>query len=332
MKIMTSAYRMIDVGEKPITRRVAIASGVITVGKEAFPRLRDRTLFKGDALALAEIAAVTGAKDASRQIALCHPLTLDQVRCLTELDEATFSVRATCIAVAHGRTGVEMEALSGVSAALLTIWDLTKSIEPDLLISDVKLLGKSGGKSGVWLNQSGTPQWVEDLISPPTPQVLEHRHVSIITLSDRAHRGEYPDLSGEQLTASITSYGANIASAWLIPDEADRLQAAIKEIMASPQPPDLIICTGGTGVAARDITPDTILALFDREIPGVGELLRSSGANFTPLSWASRAVGGVIGRTLVVTLPGSPRAVAEGMEALLPELLPHLIRIIRGES
>ena len=92
------------------------------------------------------------------------------------------------------------------------------------------------------------------------------------------------------------------------------------------------ITTGGTGISPRDYTPEALLPLFNKEIPGVGELLRSDGARYTPLSWSSRAVGGIMGNTLVITLPGNPAAVKEGLNALLPKLIPHLIRISNGEK
>ncbi|MBL0338759.1 MAG: hypothetical protein IPP67_06245 [Rhodospirillaceae bacterium] len=94
----------------------------------------------------------------------------------------------------------------------------------------------------------------------------------------------------------------------------------------------MIACTGGTGVSSRDVTPEALTALFDKEIPGVGELLRSDGAKHTALSWSSRSIAGTINKTLVITLPGNPSAVKEGMEVLLPILSPILIRIMRGEK
>jgi molybdenum cofactor synthesis domain-containing protein len=102
--------------------------------------------------------------------------------------------------------------------------------------------------------------------------------------------------------------------------------------MVKRHTPHLLITTGGTGVSPRDYTPEALLPLFDKVIPGVGELLRSDGAQYTPLSWSSRAVGGIIGSTLVITLPGNPAAVSEGLGALLPKLIPHLIRITNGEK
>lgn len=157
---MDSQFRMIDVGDKPITHRVAIAEGRIVVGPRAFALIRDRALPKGDVLILAEVAGIQGAKNASQTIPLCHPMGLDHVQVLTELDAGPCAVKVYCTATTRARTGVEMEALAGVNAALLTIWDLSKMIEAGLSIDGVRLLAKQGGKSGRWLHPDGVPEWV----------------------------------------------------------------------------------------------------------------------------------------------------------------------------
>ena len=328
---MQNTFKMIDVGDKPVTFRLAVAVGEIHVGVEAFALIRDRKLPKGDVLMLAEIAGITGAKKAYEMIPLCHPMGLDHVKIITELDEKKSSITVFCFASTHAKTGVEMEALAGVNGALLTIWDLTKMIEPDLRIDDVKLIAKLGGKKGLWLNPAGVPEWIMNAIRPAPEQVLSGRKAAVITMSDRAYKGEYEDKSGVVLKEILTGYGAVISDYTVIPDEADSIQKQIENIIKT-NAPELIVCTGGTGVSERDVTPEALSKLFDKEIPGVGELLRNDGSKYTALSWSSRAVAGVIGKTLVITLPGNPAAVKEGMDALLPKLIPHLIRIINGEK
>lgn len=328
---MQNSFKMIDVGNKPITYRLAVASGEIFVKPQAFALIKDKKLPKGDVLMLAEIAGITGAKKAYEMIPLCHPMGLDAVKIITELDEKNSSVKVYCFASTHAKTGVEMEALAGANSALLTIWDLTKMIEDDLQINNIKLLAKLGGKKGLWLNPEGVPEWIMQVIKPETPKVLNTRKAVVITLSDRASKGEYEDKSGKILQEILTAYGAEIEGYKVIPDDLETIKTTITESIKS-NAPDLIICTGGTGVSERDVTPEAVKELFDKEISGVGELLRNDGAKYTPLSWSSRAIAGVIGKTLVVTLPGNPVAVKEGMSALLPDLIPHLIRIIKGEK
>jgi cyclic pyranopterin phosphate synthase len=328
---MKPSFQMIDVGGKPTTHRFAVASGEIVVGAEAFALIRDRKLPKGDVLMLAEVAGIQGAKNAYQMIPLCHPMGLDMVRIFTELLPEEHAVRVFCVASVHAKTGIEMEVLAGVNAALLTLWDLSKMIEANLSMREIKLLAKKGGKSGLWLNPAGVPDWVLELVNPKFEPRLNNRRVAVLTLSDRAARGEYADESGALLKSTLEREGAEICDYRVIPDERDGLVATVQEIVAQHKP-HLLITTGGTGVSTRDITPETLMPLFDKIIPGVGELLRQDGAQYTPLSWSSRAVGGVIGSTLVITLPGNPAAVKEGLSALLPKLIPHLIRITQEEK
>ena len=317
---------MIDVGGKAPTHRIAIAEGRIVIGPHAFTLIRDRALPKGDVLVLAEIAGIQGAKSASQLIPLCHPMGLDQVQIRTELEEDDAAVRVFCTASTHAKTGVEMEALAGANAALLTIWDLTKMVEPDLLIDGVRLLAKVGGKSGLWLNPTGVPDWVKDKICPPMPQTLQGIAVAIITLSDRAAAGVYEDKATPVAQALLESFGATVTNTYVIPDEPTTLTKKILDIQQEGRA-RLIITTGGTGIAPRDQTPDTIARLADRIIPGIGEQLRLYGSQFTPFSWSSRSIGATLGNMLILTLPGNPKAVREGIECLHKQI-PHLINTI----
>jgi cyclic pyranopterin monophosphate synthase len=159
------SFRMIDVGEKAPTKRRALARGRIEMSRSAFDALRTGRNPKGDVLAQAEVAGMLAAKRTSELIPLCHPLALDQVQVRFELVDATCSVIASCEASATARTGVEMEALQGVSGALLAIYDLSKAVDPVLSISDVHLSVKEGGKSGLWVH----PRAPESSTSPVEP-------------------------------------------------------------------------------------------------------------------------------------------------------------------
>lgn len=322
---------MINVGTKPITRRIAIACGTIAVGPAAYVRINDRSLSKGDPLTLCQLAGIQGAKATSQTMILCHPLPLDHVTLRVEPDPRAYAITVYCTVETCAKTGVEMEALAGVNAALLNIWDIAKTVEPALEIKNVHLLAKAGGKTGTWLHPTGTPSWVSDIVAPALPQTLSGRSAYVITLSDRAAAGIYDDESGRILSRTLTAAGAQIVGQDVIPDEPDYLRQLIHDVVER-HAPHLIICTGGTGVAERDVTPETLASLFDRVIPGIGEKLRADGAQYTPLSWSSRAISGLIGKTIVVALPGSPKAVTEGLSALLPDLLPHLIRIANGDA
>ena len=140
---------MVDVGEKPTTRRLAIASAQIRLQPETLVLIRDRAVQKGDVLELARVAAVMASKRTSDLIPLCHPLRLDSVDIGFEFpEEATINISATVAATE--RTGVEMEALTAVSIAALTIYDMCKSVDRGMQISNIQLEQKSGGKSGVY--------------------------------------------------------------------------------------------------------------------------------------------------------------------------------------
>jgi molybdenum cofactor biosynthesis protein MoaC len=148
-------FAMADVSRKPVTYRLAMACGAINVGEKAFNHLRDKSLPKGDALALAEFAGIQAAKQTPSLIPLCHPISLNRVSIHTRLVEDNHAVEVYAVAEINAQTGVEMEALCALNIALLTIWDLTKPINAALEISDVRLLYKSGGKSGDWTHPHG---------------------------------------------------------------------------------------------------------------------------------------------------------------------------------
>ena len=324
------AFRMIDVGDKAPTRRIAVAAGTISVGAEAFPLIKARRLPKGDALVLAEIAGIQGAKRASDMIPLCHPLPLDRVRVTHELDEIGNRITVYCLVSAFAKTGVEMEAMAGVASALLTIYDLTKMVEPALSISDTRLLVKTGGKHGVWICPQGAPDWLREELNLDAPPPLAGCRAAVVTLSDRAATGVYEDKSGAILVRTLADAGAEVVETVVVPDDEATIVATLRSLAAEARP-HLIVTTGGTGIAPRDVTPEALRRISTREIPGIGELLRQDGAKFTPHSWSSRSVAATVDETLVIALPGSPKAVAEGLACLIP-LIPHLLDTIAGKK
>jgi cyclic pyranopterin phosphate synthase len=146
--------RMVDVGDKEVTARRAVAEGFVALGPEAFAAVSERRAAKGDVLAIAQLAGIQGAKRTSDLVPLCHPLPLSSVDVRLELDPATRRVRAEATVTTHWRTGVEMEALTAVSVALLTVYDMLKAVDRGLEIGPIHLLSKSGGRSGTWTRAS----------------------------------------------------------------------------------------------------------------------------------------------------------------------------------
>jgi molybdenum cofactor biosynthesis protein MoaC len=299
-------FQMIDVGDKLVTARGAVAEGRIRMSRVAFVAVKERRLEKGDALAMAQVAGILAAKRTAELLPLCHPLPLDTVEVRYALEEETSAVRIECEAKAHAKTGVEMEALTAVNIALLTIYDLVKAIDPAPSLSDIRLLRKVGGKSDV-----GRP--------------LNEEQVSVITVSDRVMKGERTDTSGPLLVTFLESLGA-VVTHETVADDRDALTTLLKQVAKRAR---LIVTSGGTGLSPRDITPETITALCDRLAPGIGEALRHSGSTHGERAWLSRQVAGLIGGCLVVALPGSEKAVKQALP-LLVRLLPHALHIARG--
>jgi len=142
-----NAY-MVDVSDKEITRRSATAQGTISVSREVLDAVMGNKIKKGDVFTVAQTAGIMGTKRTSDLIPMCHPLSLTNAKISFEIDEKACSITAICTAVTDGKTGVEMEALTGVSVALLTIYDMCKAIDKRMMISDIHLIRKKGGKSG----------------------------------------------------------------------------------------------------------------------------------------------------------------------------------------
>lgn len=148
---------MVDVSDKEVTTRTATAEGIVRLSEEAFTALQQGTLKKGDALAVARIAGITGAKRTGDLIPLCHPLPISGVTVDFNLDAEDQTVRIQATVTIAARTGVEMEALTAVSAAALTIYDMCKAVDKGIVIESVRLLKKSGGRSGNYEADSIAP-------------------------------------------------------------------------------------------------------------------------------------------------------------------------------
>jgi molybdopterin adenylyltransferase len=151
----------------------------------------------------------------------------------------------------------------------------------------------------------------------------------VITVSDKGSMGQREDQSGPEVERILKTVGIEVIRRAVIPDEMHQIRNAIVDF-ADSQKIDLIITTGGTGVAPRDLTPDATLGVIDKEVPGMAEAMRRESYKITPHALISRAIVGIRGRTLIVNLPGSPRSVRENLAVILPAL-PHAIEKIKGD-
>ena len=155
-------------------------------------------------------------------------------------------------------------------------------------------------------------------------------HAAVVTISDSASAGTRADRSGPAVRARLEQLGWSVPVVEVIPDDAGGISARLSALADGGQV-SAIFTTGGTGVAPRDVTPEAARAILDREIPGLGELMRAKGREATPLAALSRSLAGTRGQVLIVTLPGSPKGAVESLNAIV-ELVPHVLDLLRGQT
>ena len=154
--------------------------------------------------------------------------------------------------------------------------------------------------------------------------------VAVITVSDSSFAGKRADASGPAVKARLEQMGWPVSAVEVVPDELSAISQRLSAVADAGQV-CAIFTTGGTGVAARDVTPEATRAVIDREIPGIGELMRATGRNSTPFATLSRAIAGIRGEVLIVNLPGSPRGAVESLDAIV-EVVPHVLKLLSGQT
>jgi len=151
----------------------------------------------------------------------------------------------------------------------------------------------------------------------------------VVTISDGAFHGKREDQSGPVLVSLLSRAGFEVGGPEVVPDEVERIYEAV--INAVTRGVDLVVSTGGTGLGPRDVTPQAMSSIFDYEVPGIGETMRRAGAGSTPVAALSRSVAGVRERTLIISVPGSPKGASESLEAVMP-IVGHAIRLLHGDT
>jgi cyclic pyranopterin phosphate synthase len=309
---------MVDVGTKPISARRAVASAAVRMRPDVLQTLIDSGGPKGDAFVVARLAGIGAAKRTAELIPLCHPIALDHVDVDLSADPETGLVTIRAEATATARTGVEMEALTAASVAALTLYDMTKALQGDIVIERVELLAKEGGRSGAWSKESSVEA-----------QVAAHEAI-VITCSTRAAAGERGDASGPAIVSALREAGFDVApEPILLSDDENLIASTLVRLADSGM--RLIITSGGTGLTPGDRTPAATQRVIDRDVPGLAELMRAAGLASTAMAALSRGLVGVRGTTLIANLPGSPRGAIESLQALLPVLRHALEQLAGGD-
>lgn len=290
---------MRDVSAKNWTLRTATARATVRCSAESIRMIQEDRAPKGDPRPIARVTAVMAAKNTPQLIPYCHSVALDWVGVEFELFEDR--IEATVRVKAIYKTGVEMEALTGAAAAALNLYDLLKPVDDSLSIERIELLDKTGGKS----NSSGLAEGVWT--------------AAILVCSDRASSGQYEDKSGKILADGLEGMGGYVREHKVVPDDAPAIDAVLREWIADGV--DIVLVSGGSGLSVRDVTPEVVSKMLDRRLPGVEEHFRSYSMNRVPTAMLSRAIAGVAGSTVIVTLPGSPGAAQDALDSLFPYLL-----------
>ncbi|TLU85770.1 MAG: bifunctional molybdenum cofactor biosynthesis protein MoaC/MoaB [Chlorobium sp.] len=298
---------MADISGKPGTLRIATASGHITMQPESIMLLVQEALPKGNVLTTAKLAGILAAKNTANLIPLCHQLNLSWVDIAFDIGENRIDITATV--KTKESTGIEMEALTAVSVAALTIYDMCKAVDKTMEIGGIRLVMKTGGKSEN--NMSCKPA------------------TSILVLSDSIAAGRDSDRSGEILRQGFEQAGCSVGEVKIIADDSDRISSVIDAWTSAGI--ELIVTTGGTGLGPRDVTVDTIVPKFSRRLPGIEQALFSWGQSKLKTAMLSRLAAGVIGSSLVICLPGSAGAVTDALEVLVPAVF-HAYAMMKGEK
>ena len=298
---------MVDVSGKPGTLRTASASGYIMMQPETIELLSHAALPKGNVLTTAKLAGIMAAKNTAHLIPLCHQLNLSWADIVFDVQKDRVAIVATV--KTKESTGVEMEALTAVSVAALTIYDMCKAVDKSMEIGSITLEKKTGGKS-----------YDPDGYRPKT---------SILVLSDSVSSGRAEDRSGKLLREGFEASGCPVGEVRVIADNQDEILSVIDEWTASGV--ELIITTGGTGLGPRDVTVDALLPRFSRKLPGIEQALFNWGQGKIKTAMLSRLAAGMVGSSVVICLPGSPGAVSDALEILVPAIF-HAFAMIKGEG
>ena len=289
---------MVNITHKSFSLRKAIATAEVNVSAQAtIEAIENRKVPKGDIFEFARAAALLAIKKTSDVIPDCHPLPIEYAAITYSIDK--LSVIITVEVHTIYKTGVEVEAMHGASVAALVMYDMLKPIDKGVTISNIRLQEKQGGKTD-WKGSA------------------EEISCAVVVCSDTVSKGEKQDTAGKAVVELLQKQSVADIDYTVVADDIAEIQSALRlQINKGTQ---LVICTGGTGLSERDLTPEAVSPLIDTFIPGIMETIRSYGQQRTAYAMLSRGVAGFAGNTLVITLPGSQKGVEESLQAILPHI------------
>lgn len=297
---------MVNITHKSNTLRKAIATAVVAVSSEAtITAINNNQVPKGNVFEMSKTAGLFAAKRTSDMIPDCHPLPIEYTHISFEVKGLEIHIFVEVHTIY--KTGVEVEAMHAASVVALTLYDMLKPIDKGIEIRNIRLVEKKGGKTDY-------------------KEATEGLTATVIVCSDTIAAGKKEDKAGKAIIAHLERYAVP-ATYTIIPDEVADIQNYIKQ--AVNENTSLILITGGTGLSPRDVTPEAVRPLLDREIEGIAETIRSYGQDRTPYSMLSRSVAGTIGNSLVIALPGSTKGATESMDAVFPAVF-HIFKMLKG--
>ena len=299
---------MKDVSNKFESLRTAWAIARVWAKPETLSLIRENKVPKGNVIEIAKTAGILAAKRTSELIPLCHPIPIDYVEMEISVTKEEIVVESSVKAV--WKTGVEMEALTAVTVAALTIYDMLKPLDDSIEIQSIKLSRKTGGIT----------DFVESFQTPLKAAVL--------VLSTSTFEGKRKDKSGKIIVERLKEQPVEVVKYEILPDDEEKIRAELLNLVEKEKV-DLILTTGGTGLGPSDVTVEATRKVIEKEVPGIVEAARAFGQKRTPYSMLSRGLAGVKGKTLIINLPGSSSGARESLDSLLPTVL-HAFKMIWG--
>ena len=300
---------MVDITDKKNTLRFASAEAIIIVSnKQTIRAIQKKIVPKGDVFEVSRAAGLLGVKKTSELLPDCHPLPIEFADFEFKIEGLKISI--CCRLKTIYKTGIEVEAMHGASIAALNIYDMLKPIDNGVEIRTIRLLTKKGGKGD-------------------RHSLIAKINCSVIVCSDTFSKGLKEDTAGIKVIETLENWDIKIENYEIVSDDIEKIQSLLKKQIKEKI--FLIIFVGGTGLSPRDQTPEAVTPFLERRIPGIEEAIRKYGQDRTPYAALSRSVVGMIGNSLVLTLPGSTKGAIQSLNAIFPEAF-HIFDIVKGSQ